>query len=387
MAVYKEHGLRENISTNGIFLGVLVVALAPIIFKVSGLHDNFSSVLCTVFTTGVLMICYLAYWKRLVSSKFGWLFIINVGSLLISVLLNGSLGVIAIHINMLLLINLFNNITFSSKQVCFTHILVGAYLLSWILTLNYKLAWRAVFFDPSGKYINPCTVAIITLACYYSLFVVIDVTVKKFWVKTPIIIVMSILTLYNIYLSVCRSSLLALLAFWVFCILEKFVIRKYRKITIFLIFATILIPVIYIVLYNVVDDWEFFGESFFTGREVVWVSTFENISEGVFFGAGSENSIKLGHTLMDDAHNLVLGVWKNLGLIPVISLFVLFTQGKNLKWISTNNKKSKLMFLSCFIASMSETLLNSSEFYMFFIPLLMTIRSDNHEKRKNRFIG
>lgn len=387
MAIYKEHSLKENISTNGLFLGVLVVALSPIIFKVLGLHDNFSSVLCTVFTTGVLGLCYLTYGKKFVSSSFMWLLVINAGSLVISIVLNGSgLGVAAIHINTLLIVNILNNTTFKKEQVCLVHLLVGLYLLFWVMSLDTRLIWRSYVCDPDGQYVNPCTLAIITLASYYHLFAFADLVIKRFWMKMLLIVPLSAWALYYIYISVCRTSLLALFAFWAFCVMKRPVLGNYRKITVLLISLAFIFPAIYIVLYNTMDDWNLFGESFFTGRQVVWPSTFENILDNAFFGAGSESTIELRHGLMDDAHNLILGVWKNIGIIPVISLFVIFLRGNNIRWISINNQRTKIMFLTCFIASIAETLLNSSEFYMLFIPLLMTICSNNYNKGKNRFI-
>ena len=123
----------------------------------------------------------------------------------------------------------------------------------------------------------------------------------------------------------------------------------------------------------VLGNFEFLGKNFFTQRDNVWKEVYELIFSSPLFGVGSENDIYLMGRLMDDAHNLFLGIWKNIGLIPMISMAVVFCQGENIKKVTPENQLSKIAFLVAFLISMVETLLNGSEYYIFYFTFLVTV--------------
>ena len=146
-------------------------------------------------------------------------------------------------------------------------------------------------------------------------------------------------------------------------------------------------PLVYIGLSFVLGNFEFLGKNFFTQRDNVWKDVYELIFSSPLFGVGSENDIYLMGRMMDDAHNLFLGIWKNIGLIPMISMAVVFCQGENIKKVTPENRLSKIAFLSAFLINMVETLLNGSEYYIFYFTFLLTIQETTKETPNTEVIA
>lgn len=360
------------------FVMIMLVSILPFFLKWFGIQERFSSVTCSIITIMLLLICYIINFNNISTNNRVLILFINIISLLFSVGLHGNFGVAIVHINMLLMLFLFNNITFSKKQVLCIHALQAILIFMWLQTLNTELMWKSFVFEPSGLYVNPCTVAIMTLSCFYHFLTVIHIIIPKHTFPKLVVCVVSlaitISTFRFITETVCRASLLAFFLFTVLFIFKKRVAKKYRFYIKCAVLFTMLVPIIYICLSFVVENFEFLGKNFFTQRDNVWKSVYGMIISNPLFGVGSENDIYLMGKLMDDAHNLFLGIWKNIGLIPMISMTVVFCQGKNIKNVSQENQLSKIAFLSAFLISTVETLLNGSEYYIFYFTFLLTVQ-------------
>lgn len=359
-----------------LFLSVLLVSLLPIFFKELHIHEAFSSIPCTIATTVILFFCYIVNQKKLLTRQFILWLLLNAVSLVIPVMHGGALGVATVHVNTFLLVHLLNNTLFSKKQCQIVHLCTATYLLLWILSLDRELAWKSFVFESDGSYVNPCTMAIMMLSCYYHFIIFLDLTLRKKWIRNVLFIILSVFAVTIINETVCRASLMSFLGFWLFSILKKPIENNYKKILFIVLMISFLFPILYIFLSYSIDNVNFFGKNFFSGRDVVWRSVYENIFDHIFFGAGSGDTIKLGRGSMDDAHNLFLGIWKNVGIIPVVSTFITILSGKNINTISNKNIKAKLMFLTCFIVSTVETVFNGPEYYMFYLTLLITVREE-----------
>lgn len=365
------------------FFCTLLTAFLPILFKVFGLHKGFSSILCTALTTFILIFCYCVNSKTLLTKKFVFLVLLNAISLALSVGLNGGVGVMLVYVNMILMLHMFNNVYFTKKQCQIIHLFMSAYLIYWVFSLDISLVWKSFVYEPNMNYINPCTMAIITLIAYYHFLIFCNLTFKRKWVRFSIYFALTAFALYFIDQAVCRASLMSLFAFFVFLLIKEKLIANYKKILFTVLLCSFLFPVLYIALYYTIDGINFFGKNLFTGRQVVWSSTYKNIFENVFLGAGSGNTIQLRNTLMDDAHNFFLGIWKNLGFVPVVSIWLLLLSGKSVSEIYGVNKLAKIMFLTSIIASTVETVLNGSEYYIFYLTLLITVNDETTEMIQN----
>lgn len=356
---------------------VLLCVLIPFLFKLVGLHERFSSQASIVATTVLLSMCTAVNFREIGTKNRVLCLIVNMVCLLVTVITVGALGVSLIHINTLLALWLFNNVVFCRKQGAVIHLAMAVMIGLWLTTLNYTYIKNAYVTELNDMYVNPCTVAIMTLACYYHLLLFMECTpIKNKWLKYAVLVISTVVALHLILESVCRATLLALIAFGGLVVFRKFMIKYYRPILICAMIFVLLFPFAYIFLAQVSDGWEFFGKNFFTGRQVVWQSVLESIAEHPVFGAGSGDDIALKDRFMGDAHTLFLGIWKYIGIVPMITMMCVIPQGKNMKQISRNNQLGKLMFLTCLIISTVETLLNGAEYYIFYLTLLITVEKD-----------
>ena len=376
---------RVKIMTTHLTFGmILLVSILPFFLKWMGFQERFSSVMCSIITIVALLMCYLINFNKVSTINSVIILIINIISLVFSLFLHENFGVVTVHINMLLMLFLFNNMTFSKKQCLWIHALQATFIFLWLQTLDTELMWKSFVFEPSGLYVNPCTVAIMTLSCFCHFFIVMDsIKTKHIFSKVAVCIICLMITAGTFSFiadTVCRASLLAFCLLIVLFIFKKKVARKYSFYIKCAVLATMVFPVIYIALSFVIENFEFFGKNFFTQRDNVWQAVYELIFASPLFGAGSENDIYLMGKLMDDAHNLFLGIWKNIGLIPFVSMAVVFCQGKNIKHVTDENQLSKIAFLSAFLISMVETLLNGSEYYIFYFTFLLTVQEESKEK-------
>lgn len=367
-------GMTRNKLT---FVIIMLVSILPFFLKWIGIQARFSSVVCSIITIGLLLICYLVNFNKVSTRSNLIILIVNIISLLFSLVLHENFGVATVHINMLLMVFVLNNITLSKKQCLWIHTIQAILIFMWLQTLDTELMWKSFVFEPNGLYVNPCTVAIMTVSCFCHFFIVAHgLAPKGLFCKLTIYVAclaITVRTFLFITETICRASLLTFCLFLVLFALKKNVMRKYGFYIKCAVLATMLFPLFYIVLSFALENFDFFGKGFFTQRDNVWMIVYKLIFSSPLFGVGSENDIYLMGRLMDDAHNLFLGIWKNIGLIPMISIAVVFCQGKNIKKVTPENQLSKIAFLSAFLLSMVETVLNGSEYYIFYFTFLLTI--------------
>jgi hypothetical protein len=154
---------------------------------------------------------------------------------------------------------------------------------------------------------------------------------------------------------------------------------KYPLIIKCAVLFALLFPALYIGLSFVIQNFEFFGKNFFTQRDNMWKAVYSLIFQGPIFGVGTNSDIPLLGGQLDDAHNLFLGIWKNIGLIPMISVAFAFCRGKNIKNVKYNELIPKLAFATIFFVSAVETVLNGPEYYIFYFTLLLTMKEKTEE--------
>ncbi len=355
-----------------LFWLIALVALSPMLFKAVGLQERFSSPICILFDFALLCLCYQVIGYKKEFKRFYLLFAVNIASLMITLTVYGGIGVALVHLNSLLLVYLFNELEFSKAECAALHFVMWITLFGWMLLIDTSDVYFAVMWEPNGMDVNPCTFGILSLASYYHVYRCIQLLFSAGKKRTQALHFISfVLAFYFVSLSNCRASLLALMAFGLANIFNGYIIKHYKKILLGMLFLSFLFPIAYLLLYNISGGFDFFGKNFFTGRQKLWESVFQLIGKNPIFGSGAQADIAYGDIFYDEPHNLFLGLWKSIGLLPVASLIIVLLSGKNVRKNDTYSA-AKIMFLSCLIVSTVETVLNGSEYYLFFFTLLIT---------------
>ncbi len=356
-----------------VFPFIYFLVLSPMLLKAVGIQERFSSPAGLIANFLLLATSYFAYKEQDKFEDFYLIIAINILSVMATLYFFEGAGTAFIFINMLLMINLFNNIEFSREEGILLHFSLSILLLCWILVIDMPNGRGGNMWEPGGVLINPCSFGILSLAFYFHSTILVGLLpIEKKAIKVLLAVGLFALGVYFIYISKCRASLLALFAFAGMQLFRKLLRGHYRKILLAMLAASLLFPLLYIALYYAVGRFEFLGKNFFSGRQIVWESVIDVILKYPILGCGSQAIIRVEGRLFAEPHNLFLGVWKMLGIIPVISLFIVLLSGKNIDKVEGGNVLAKTMFIACLITSTVETLLNGGEYYVFYLSLLAT---------------
>ncbi len=363
----------KNRGTKSIVISMLIflMILSPFVLRKIGLVERFSSPLSLIINLALISLCYVVEGR--ISKKFIFLMGVNIICLIVTMFVYGSLGAIITHLNMLLMINYFNEKKLPKSNVAFLHLATAILLILWFLSLDIG-AFNNIY-EQSGLLINPCTFGILTLACAYHFLASTDYILKKGYLKVVVYAVIIVIAVYYIDFSMCRASLLTLVVFVCLLPFRQTAVKNYKVFMLAFLSISILLPFIYIILFNIIGRFEILGKNLFTGRQYLWSSTIKLLSNpfNFIFGAGSGANIEYTNGVFyDEPHNMLLGIFKNVGIIAMFTVFTLFCTGKNTRKISKININSRLIFLSCIIISTFETVINGSEFYLFFLTFLLT---------------
>ncbi len=359
-----------------VFPFIFLLILSPFLLKTIGVHERFSSPISIVVNFLLLLASYIIYKKQEEFEDFYTIFMCNLLALIVTLFFYSGSGAAITYINMILMINLFNNLRLSKYQGVLLHGAISIYLAFWLLSIDTSQVANAYMEDPSGLYINPCTFGILSLAFYFHTTICVNFLLEDKKVERIVLnVLLFAVALYLVDLSRCRASLLALLAFGGLQFFKDFIKKHYRGVLLGALATSLIFPLVYLAIYQMGGTFEFLGKSFFTGRQLLWDSTIDLITKSPILGSGTNIEIYYKDNIYyDEPHNLFLGIWKSLGLLPVITLFILFISGKNVDKVDKTNVLAKIMFVACLVISTVETVLNGSEYYLFFLPLLLTYK-------------
>ena len=164
----------------------------------------------------------------------------------------------------------------------------------------------------------------------------------------------------------CRSALLFFLLYSILMVFRKKITKNdkfIRKLCIIFLIISFCLPIVYLFLYNQIGNFEIMGKSFFSGREKVWLEAYKQIKISPLFGSGTEFVMAYGKEVTESTHNMLLGLWKNLGIIPTISV-ICFYALKNRPKTETNIIISiiAIIIITCF-----ESFLMDSRLYLLFL--------------------
>lgn len=359
---------------------MLCVLVSPFVLRYMGEGVLLSS------SIGIAVICIFLLLSTAINSSIvvkrrDWLiFIIAIILLLMSLLKNRSFGVVITYLNMCMFLILLNNLSFSLRQVqiirVLTIVLLGALISTFRFRWKYGILWVYDGYDN----INLNTYGILLLVLYFNVVSLIGLIVKKKLVRDIAFVIATVVALYYIWQTECRSALISVFFLVVIIFIERV---NYKKILFLLVLAGVIVPIVYISSYEILGNFQFLGKSLYTGREVVWLHTWEIIKDAPILGSGTSESlvISIGE-ITDSAHNIYLAFWKTIGLAPTLLFVWCLLNGRHVDDMTPHNVLSKKAFLACMVVSLVETLLNDANYNFLFMMLLMEVDENSAVKRR-----
>lgn len=362
------------------FFLLLCVLISPFVLRRMSEGVLLSSSIGIMVICLFLFLCTVLNFNTVIKRQDWVIFIIAMLLLFLSLLKNGSFGVVITYLNMCMFLILLNNISFTLKQVQFMRILT--IILLYLLISSFKIRWKYGIMWVYDGYdnINLNTYGILLLVLYFNVVSLIGLFVKKKLVRDIVFVVATVVALYYIWQTECRSALISVF----FMVAIVFINRvSYRKILFLLVLAGAIVPILYISSYEILGNFQFLGKSLYTGREVVWLHTWEIIKNAPILGTGTSESlvISIGE-ITDSAHNIYLAFWKTIGLAPTLLFVWCLLNGRHVDDMTPHNILSKKAFLACMVVSLVETLLNDANYNFLFMMLLMEVDENSAVKRR-----
>lgn len=338
------------------FLLLMIAFVSLVHVGVFELYDELS--IYVVF--GLLLLCLL--WVRF--SRFDVIMImLTVVYLLISTLVNqGGLGSILTYFCSIFFLIVLSRATFTPKQkrilkfVCCA-VVIALSLLSLIYINNYWGIYR------SSRFLNPNTYSIFLLYAY-ALYICLSEKKISVWK-----VLLTVMTVFSIFNYRARAMVVAVLVFIFLQIFRtKKVSRGMRLLSALLVVVGLVLPFLYLLLYENEIDLIIMGKSLFTGREQMWarmIDMFKSDPIKILFGLGSK--VKLGKDSLN-VHNNLFVVIVNFGVIGFALYMIMLWNYIRKACANIMNRKAYTWY-SMFVAAI--LVLGMSETVSFWAPSMV----------------
>ena len=340
---------------------LLIILLALVSLAILLLNTGTVLLVIAIFLSSLLIVINL----KQIKWYFLFLLIANVLSCVCTLLFYKGTGVVLIFLTLLMLCLVVNFVSFSKKARRCVYLIGAASILLLVLTANsisFSVNWL-VLHDSYGRLVNNNTLGMYSVAFGFCLLLWNELRKgKKF--KKLFSVIIYIVSFVCACITGCRSAMFVLVLYFV---LHKFIkkdlkIKSFRCIVILIFAVSLLFTGFYVILYTVVPNATILGKSLFSGRESVWSLAFSQILKSPLFGTGTD--YLMGE--FESTHNMLLGILKNLGLIPLISIMISFIIYKRV-YIS---RKQQIMVISFCIFAFFETFMMDLRFLFLFVFLM-----------------
>lgn len=246
---------------------------------------------------------------------------------------------------------------------------------------NSLLFYYQTTTDALGNIVNGNHLGYLALINYFNITILLKNDIKVHSKKTNIfLIILTIFTAIYINLTGCRAALFSIIIY-VMLIASKqnpFDKHFFEQIIRLELIACLIFPLFYVYLSNVIADFEILGKSLFSGRELLWKSGFEIISQYPIFGSGNDFIYSVGDKAINSSHNFVLGVIKMFGIIPTMVLIYIFP----LTSIQNENKTRQFVMISTLCIGFTEASFIASHSTLFFMLLFLQSYENHRTKQK-----
>ncbi len=312
-----------------------------------------------------------------------------IASLSITVLFNGGIGAAVNYLIIMFSSMLFSSYGISKNKIRFMFAVNGFILLLFLFLVKIEEHGTSYTFKTIlSRDINPNTVGIISLLTFFFLFYV-GINMEKKLLKICYLLIVFAVCLHFFIISECRSIFIALT---LFCFLYTFKRTIWKEVsvrkTIFISqIISVLFVIFYIFLYRIGATFkiDIFGKSFFSGRQIVWSSAFKAFFKNPFFGSG--NSVYLEsvqNTVTASAHNTVMSILYEFGLIPTVCFYLFFGKKYDKKTIYQTCRFNQSVIISTLIITFFESFYMESYFgflfMLFYIIEFVDIKDRKHQK-------
>ena len=299
-----------------------------------------------------------------------------------------GIGLVLGVLFLILSLVMFNSITFDRRTVFTCRLIIAIAIVLLLATSKFQFntiqTWIFVY-DIFGKTINNNTVCI--LLVFLSLLAVILLNTwlddKKFsWISTAIFAANVISGAILIYSLSGRIALISVAAFFMLTVFRfiKVNSKLYKVACISMFVMALLVPVVYVYLYGKIGNFTLTGKSFFSGRQIIWQSAFEQIQSYPVFGSGTSmllNTVAQGTT--QSAHNTMVGLWKSVGIIPMVSVVLCFFTRRS-KYMRLEDSAC----ISLLVIMFTESFFVDSRFTFLLLVFLLRSHGEVEELSKSR---
>lgn len=308
--------------------------------------------------------------------------ILNIFSLCATMLFHTGFGVVGIYFNMILAILIFGNISISKDLYRQLHLLTAILISLFIFTSKITIHYETILFEGTfGDDINANMLGVWALASFYHWMCFLSTAKISKTIKILCRIIVSIVAVYYINISDCRSALFAIILFFILIVFKKKPLKNksFNLVVKILLIGSLLFTILYVRLAENYGDIEVFGKDLFSGRQYVWESAFKQIKKYPIFGSGTDFSMIAngqGETTQS-THNTVLGLLRTLGIIPTVTFLIYAGKTHDFKEKTKVDKYAQFAFISCLLVAFFEQILTERFTYMLFLSfLLFNIKQD-----------
>lgn len=335
-----------------------------------------------IFITSIAAIVMFLKNFRVIGSLWNLILImITILSLIITVIMHTGTGSALLTFNLILFILIFNNIQVSTFFYKAMHLFCAIGLTYYLLQINMNTSYTTIVQDKFGNLLNTNVVALWTLASFLHWVCYLDTVKLNKYIKIILYILISFLSGYYIFMCNSRTAILSIFAFWILSFLLKKSIKRttFRIVTMVILAISVILPIIYLILFKYLSNFMLFGKNFFSGRQLVWQSVIDLIKEYPVFGSGNDFLLtNVDRSYTASAHNMLLGLIKMFGFLPAFSIFIYFVNNNANKSLGERNRISQIAFLSSLICCFFESFYTYSHLYLFFLLFLLSfIKSDS----------
>lgn len=348
----------------------LFFILVASLFFVSKEREALVLILMTIVLT-----CSLLNIKNRNRKQYILVAIINLITISFTLLLFPGLGAGLLLLDIVIAIFVFNNTIITSKEFFFLHTFMGILLVYYLSNFDFDLVASGRLLSASNSMsLNANGLGIITLAVFMHFSCLLPY-IKKRIIRITIFVAIALASGSLIILSGSRLALLSYSAFiLVSLFLKKEISLNINKNCIRLVLvAGFVLPFIYIYMFDIYQEQELLGKNFFSGRQYIWMDAIKGIRSYPIMGSGTSilmNDGTIGYT--DNTHNMMLGVMKTFGIIPVITIikYLFCYSDKNVKNIY-RNKTALWAFTCCILVSLGEAFLTDLHLCFLFMSFLI----------------
>ena len=275
-----------------------------------------------------------------------------------------------------------NNLVLSKRMYCWVHGICFIGILVYVLTLDIATINHSVAYNRQGVLVNPNTVGILALGG--ALHGICWASVLRHQLCRYVLLSLCLVGGGLLIIKFrCRSAFLMLVFFWLIFIWKN---KPFQEntccwLTRMILLGSLLLPCLYVYLYLYTNaNWELFGKGLFTGRQFVWHDAFYYILQNPLLGVGNEGLLEMGNSfkearLTDSTHNVMLGIWKSLGCVPLVSFWWLLCHKGHYKESPTMVLAAQIAFLASLFGTYFEnSYTNAGYGALFLLLLLMKIK-------------